>query len=478
MPIAFNTAGPATVAQEVSALETGTFTVSGTDRLMLSFVSSTGFASGPGASTCLFGGSGGTSMVQIGSETTSSASYLRAYRHIAPSTSLSTIYATVTTEQTRLSIASLSYTGVDQTTPVVLASITTASGNFNTTSTTATAVVTTTAGDVVVGCFTLIDYSFDGAGVSFSEISGTERMFQDGGTENVVGVQILEATASGTSTTFSTTMTVAQANFAAWQFVGFILNPAGGGGGGGPTIYRPTSDVQTAGWVPSTGTDLFALIDETTFSDSDYITSPTLGTGSPAIFGLSGTLAAGTYLIRLRGNYTITDGQARISLLNSSNVSQGTSGWTTLNSSATTHSIVVTSTGSATRIQIEVQGSGGGGGGGGGGGTGLVPDYPVFLRTSGSLVGAATILFLKPSFLANGAAISGDAVTHTYLYRFTTEDAARLGSAGSPVQTVDCGTASTGTFSSVAAGTYWVSAECENSSGISYPSQPIQIVVT
>lgn len=111
-------------------------------------------------------------------------------------------------------------------------------------------------------------------------------------------------------------------------------------------------------------------------------------------------------------------------------------------------------------------------------GTGLTPSSPVFLRTSGSLVGQITVDFNKPNYLGDGAAISGGAVTNTYLYRFTTEASAALGSEGSPAQTVDCGTASTGTFTGVAAGTYWVSAECANAAGQSYPSHPITMVVT
>ncbi len=38
-----------------------------------------------------------------------------------------------------------------------------------------------------------------------------------------------------------------------------------------PTIGRPISDTTPGLWTPSTGTDLFACIDETTPSDTDYI---------------------------------------------------------------------------------------------------------------------------------------------------------------------------------------------------------------
>lgn len=110
-------------------------------------------------------------------------------------------------------------------------------------------------------------------------------------------------------------------------------------------------------------------------------------------------------------------------------------------------------------------------------GLGLVPDAPVFLRTSGSLVGQATILFLKPSYLANGDAFTTDVVTSTVLYAFTTQDAADNGSLGSYTASVNCGTNSTGTLT-LSPGTYWICAECTNSGGTSYPSQPIQVTVT
>jgi hypothetical protein len=44
-----------------------------------------------------------------------------------------------------------------------------------------------------------------------------------------------------------------------------------------PTIARPTSDVSNAGWTPSTGTDLFAMLDEVSPDDADYISTSTLG---------------------------------------------------------------------------------------------------------------------------------------------------------------------------------------------------------
>lgn len=48
-----------------------------------------------------------------------------------------------------------------------------------------------------------------------------------------------------------------------------------------PTIHvyanqsvGPSSDISSGGWTPSTGTDLFAMLDEVSEDDSDYIYSP------------------------------------------------------------------------------------------------------------------------------------------------------------------------------------------------------------
>ena len=43
------------------------------------------------------------------------------------------------------------------------------------------------------------------------------------------------------------------------------------------TIGRPTSDASNTGWAASTGSDLFAMLDEVTPNDADYIVATSLG---------------------------------------------------------------------------------------------------------------------------------------------------------------------------------------------------------
>jgi hypothetical protein len=73
------------------------------------------------------------------------------------------------------------------------------------------------------------------------------------------------------------------------------------------TYARPTSDITTQ-WTPSTGTDHFALIDETTANDSDYIYATAAGQTDEVRLASMAAPTAGTNLTvkyRVQG---ITDG--------------------------------------------------------------------------------------------------------------------------------------------------------------------------
>lgn len=120
------------------------------------------------------------------------------------------------------------------------------------------------------------------------------------------------------------------------------------------TVYQPGSDIIVAGWTPSTGTDLFACIDETIYDDGDYISSPGLGT--PTTMGFTSAVPTGTYTIQVRGRYDgIIAGQVRIVMLDSGGSIVGTSSWATQTTSFATYSLTVTTTGIATKFRIETQ---------------------------------------------------------------------------------------------------------------------------
>jgi hypothetical protein len=43
------------------------------------------------------------------------------------------------------------------------------------------------------------------------------------------------------------------------------------------TIARPTGDISAGTWVPSSGSDLWAMLDEVTYDDGDYISTSLAG---------------------------------------------------------------------------------------------------------------------------------------------------------------------------------------------------------
>lgn len=71
---------------------------------------------------------------------------------------------------------------------------------------------------------------------------------------------------------------------------------------------RPISDVAAGGWLPSTGIDLYPMIDEPSpASDSDYIYSTTTPDDETAIVdvtALTDTPGAGTTTLRIRAKKT------------------------------------------------------------------------------------------------------------------------------------------------------------------------------
>lgn len=122
------------------------------------------------------------------------------------------------------------------------------------------------------------------------------------------------------------------------------------------SIYQPSTDVLATGWVPSTGSVLWDMIDEVAASDGDYITSPSInGSQGAAICGLNSSMVAGNYMVKIRANATTTGKQVRVSLLDGTNVSQGDTGWVNVTASYAEYDLPVATTGTATRVKMEVQ---------------------------------------------------------------------------------------------------------------------------
>ena len=121
-----------------------------------------------------------------------------------------------------------------------------------------------------------------------------------------------------------------------------------------PATARPASDVTTAGWTASTGTNFAALLDEVSPSDADFITSPPLsGSTAPVTVALDTVLIAGSWAIGVRARTTSGAGTVRVYLLNDAGTVVGTSGLQAITSTFATYSLPVTTSGIATRARIE-----------------------------------------------------------------------------------------------------------------------------
>lgn len=123
----------------------------------------------------------------------------------------------------------------------------------------------------------------------------------------------------------------------------------------GVAVYRPGSDVSVAGWTATPSGPLYDCIDEVSPGDADYITSPNLSSGQQIIFGLTASLAAGAYMLRVRAKYSGVTGQLRVTLQTAGGVDVGSSGWQALTAVMTNYEIPVTASGTAARVKIEVQ---------------------------------------------------------------------------------------------------------------------------
>lgn len=76
----------------------------------------------------------------------------------------------------------------------------------------------------------------------------------------------------------------------------------------GSTVARPISDVSAGTWTPSTGTDLFAMIDEVSADDTDYISSTSAGTCSLGLNSVTDPLASTGHVFKYRAWAPTTGG--------------------------------------------------------------------------------------------------------------------------------------------------------------------------
>jgi hypothetical protein len=122
--------------------------------------------------------------------------------------------------------------------------------------------------------------------------------------------------------------------------------------GAAPSASRPSADISVTGWAASTGTDLYAMLDEGAYDDADYIYSNVSGI-SDAVFGIAPTMAAGDHTLNFRAFTNTGTCQQRVRLQDSGGSSVGVTGYSTVTATPQTFSLPITLTGTAARAVIE-----------------------------------------------------------------------------------------------------------------------------
>lgn len=120
------------------------------------------------------------------------------------------------------------------------------------------------------------------AAISLGTVSGSASAATDG-----------QAAASIQPISISAPLAIAIASSVATggiQSIG-LTAPTGTASGQAQTIARPTSDISNTGWTPSTGSDLYAMLDEVSPDDADYISTSSVG--AVCKFGMNATAFPG-----------------------------------------------------------------------------------------------------------------------------------------------------------------------------------------
>ena len=70
--------------------------------------------------------------------------------------------------------------------------------------------------------------------------------------------------------------------------------------GSAPQLLVPISDVSAGAWTPSSGSDLYAMLDESTYSDTDYIVTSSASTCEMRVTTASDPSVSTGHILRYR----------------------------------------------------------------------------------------------------------------------------------------------------------------------------------
>lgn len=211
-----------------TSLTTAAWLISGTNRLLLAGMGWSA-ATPPNYSSVKWGGSGGTSLTQVGTTVALNFGKCAMARLIAPTAASQTLFGSLSGTTDEMCLGGASWTGIDQTTP--LGTSNSATG----TSTAPSVNVTSVSGDTVQ------DMMYAGTGNSTNIIKdATQTLIWEqesiGSAPSLNGGGESYEVASGTSTTMSWSIPESQD----WVIMGVALKDvAAGGGTTGSKIMLP-----------------------------------------------------------------------------------------------------------------------------------------------------------------------------------------------------------------------------------------------
>jgi len=234
MAIVFDAVCPNTSGTGIASLPSTNWTVAtGSNTAVFGFIGS-GAGAGPSAHSAMrWRGSAGELLTQIGSSVDLNA-FCRssAWRRVAPTAATDTAYGVTAASDDELCIAMVSYSGVDQATPV--GTPVTATGALTGATGTATVTVPTTAGDkVLVWCHANPSISattpvFTAA--ASADGTPTQRYFNNANMGGWEAMGLYEMTAGDSSTVVNVDISSAD-NGTSWAIIAFVVNAASAGGG-------------------------------------------------------------------------------------------------------------------------------------------------------------------------------------------------------------------------------------------------------
>ena len=108
-----------------------------------------------------------------------------------------------------------------------------------------------------------------------------------------------------------------------------------------PRYARPSSDISTGAWTPSTGSTLYNCIDESTYSDADYILTSSASTCEIGLWPVQDPYTSSGQVLRFRAQST--SGSTLVATLKQGATTIATRTYTGVASSWTDYTMTLTS---------------------------------------------------------------------------------------------------------------------------------------